>query len=89
MKQSITKNLGIIGAGRLGTTLAAAIYWRKTPGISLAAISSKSKGSLLRAEKIISGKSILFTTDTQCVSEADCIFICTPDDIIEEVCKNH
>lgn len=90
MKQSITKNLGIIGAGRLGTTLAAAIYRRKTPGINLAAISSKSRDSLLRAEKIIKPvkKSMLFTTDNnKCVSEADCIFICTPDDIIEEVCK--
>ncbi len=91
MKQSIKKSIGIIGAGRLGTTLAAAINKKKISGIELVAISSKTGDALIRAQDIIGTvkNNLIFTTDNnKCAAEADCIFICTPDDIIENVCKS-
>jgi len=91
LKQSIKKSIGIIGAGRLGTTLAAAINKKKISGIELVAISSKTGDALIRAQDIIGTvkNNLIFTTDNnKCAAEADCIFICTPDDIIENVCKS-
>ena len=91
MKQSIKKSIGIIGAGRLGTTLAAVISKEKISGIELVAISSKNNDSLVRAQDIIGTfkDNLIFTNDNnKCAAKADCIFICTPDDIIENVCKS-
>jgi predicted short-subunit dehydrogenase-like oxidoreductase (DUF2520 family) len=91
LKQSIKKSIGIIGAGRLGTTLAAAINKRNISGIELAAISSKTRDALIRAKDIIGTvkDNMLFTTDNnKCTAKADCVFICTPDDIIEKACKS-
>ncbi len=90
MDQFINKNIGIIGPGRLGATLAAAIIGKNIQGISLKAISSKGRQSLKRASDLLGpeGRQVLFISDNvRCAELSDCIFICTPDDAIEDVCN--
>jgi predicted short-subunit dehydrogenase-like oxidoreductase (DUF2520 family) len=86
-KQSI--NLCIIGAGRLGTTLGYALSGKKTSGINIKAISSRTDTSLKRAKEFIGEKSagILFTKNNiEAALTAECVLICTPDDTIKTVC---
>ncbi len=88
MKKPDTKKICIIGAGRVGTTLAAAILNANNPGIKLAAISPGSRQSLKRALKILgekSGSIAFFNDNIECAKFADCILISTPDDAIEKV----
>lgn len=88
MEKLNEKKICIIGAGRVGTTFAAAILNSGIPGLRLAAISSRSERSRKRAIKIlgekVSGISV-FKNNTECAKLADCILISTPDDTIEKV----
>ncbi len=82
------KKICIIGAGRVGTTFAAAILNSNIPGLELVAISSRSEQSLTRAAQILGAKAAnvtFFKNNIECAKSADCILISTPDDTIEKV----
>jgi len=82
-------NIAIIGAGRLGTTIAYTITSKNKKNIKIISISSPTQKSLDRAKKTLGGsaKKILFTKkNKEAAAEANCIFICTPDDAIKKVC---
>jgi predicted short-subunit dehydrogenase-like oxidoreductase (DUF2520 family) len=88
MKKINTKKICIIGAGRVGTTFAAAILSANTPGLKLTAISPGSEQSLKRAERILGEKAsgiVFYSNNADCSKLADCILISTPDDAIEKV----
>jgi len=74
----------------VGTTVGYILKKNNSKGIILRAVSSKTSRSVNRARKIIGGNSggILFTKDNvRAALESNCILICTPDDVIESVCK--
>ena len=88
MKKINTKKICIIGAGRVGTTFAAALLNTNAPGLKLTSISPGSEQSLKRALKILGEKASIidfFSNNADCAKNADCILISTPDDIIEKV----
>jgi len=88
MKKLNTRKICIIGAGRVGTTFAAAILNANTPGLKLVAMSPGSEQSLKSAIKIMGEKAgciAFFDNNTECAKLADCILISTPDDAIEKV----
>ena len=85
------KKICIIGAGRVGTTIAALVANNKTHDLAIKTIYSLHEESLRRSAKYIAdeSKKILFTTDiSKCLEDVNCIFICTPDDTIEKVCTD-
>jgi len=64
---------------------------RQSSGVDLKAISSKSDSSLERAKEVLGEKSkgIVFTKDNiKAALSVNCVLICTPDDIIEDVCED-
>jgi len=74
----------------VGTTLAALIANMQVPGLTLRAVYSLHEESLKRAAKYtgVKRKKILFTKEiSECTGGSNCIFICTPDDVIEKACK--
>jgi glutamyl-tRNA reductase len=76
----------IIGAGRLGTTLASVLATKPVPYLRVRYIASRTEKSLTKAKKIIGkyGREIMFTKDmVEGVKDCSIIFICTPDDEIE------
>ncbi|MBM3700486.1 MAG: DUF2520 domain-containing protein [Actinobacteria bacterium] len=83
----------IIGAGRVGTTIAVVIAGLGNPLLKICSISSPSKKSRDRAASLIQTVSsvnikreILFTADNaECAAAGDIIMICTPDDAIIKV----
>jgi len=80
----------IIGAGRLGTSLAASIVKKNNPLVLLASMASRSDKSLDNARAFLNRQdlNILFTKNNfEGARLANCIFICTPDDEIEKVCR--
>ena len=90
MNKSKKINIAIIGAGRLGTTIAYIITSKNKKNIKIVAMSSKTQKSLNRAKDILGdfSKKVLFTKNNKKAAEkANCIFICTPDDIIKKVCR--
>jgi predicted short-subunit dehydrogenase-like oxidoreductase (DUF2520 family) len=91
MKKTTRINLCVIGAGRVGTTVSYTLAEKELPDIKLKAISSRSMESLNRAKKILGGKAadVIFTREnSKAVSLANCILICTPDDVISSVCSD-
>ncbi|MCL5072197.1 MAG: DUF2520 domain-containing protein [Actinobacteria bacterium] len=85
------KSILIIGAGRLGTTLASVLSTNPVPDLKVRYIASRTEKSLIKAKKIIGkhGREIVFTKDMiEGVKDCGIIFICTPDDEIEKVCNN-
>jgi len=90
MKKTTRINLCVIGAGRVGTTVSCTLAEKELPSIKLKAISSRSMESLNRAKKILGSKAagVIFTREnSKAVSLANCILICTPDDVINSVCS--
>ena len=84
-------DLCVIGAGRVGTTISYTLAEKELPNVRLKAISSRSMESLNRAKKILGSKAadVIFTRENQkAVSLANCILICTPDDVINSVCRD-
>lgn len=82
--------ISIIGSGRLGTTMAYIIASKNKKTIKIVSMSSTTKKSLDRAKKTLGdfSKKILFTKNNKkAAAKANCIFICTPDDIIKKVCR--
>ncbi|MFZ3106603.1 MAG: DUF2520 domain-containing protein [Candidatus Hydromicrobium sp.] len=91
MKKTTRINLCVIGAGRVGTTVSYTLAEKELPNIKLKAISSRSVESLNRAKKILGSKAagVIFTREnSKAVSQANCILICTPDDVISNVCSD-
>ncbi|MCG2790601.1 MAG: DUF2520 domain-containing protein [Actinomycetia bacterium] len=91
MKKTTRINLCIIGAGRVGTTVSYTLAEKELPNIKLKAMSSRSMESLNRAKKILGSKAagVIFTREnSKAVSLANCILICTPDDVINSVCSD-
>lgn len=91
MKKTTRINLCVIGAGRVGTTVSYTLAEKELPNIKLRAISSRSTESLNRAKKILGSKAagVIFTRESsKAVSLANCILICTPDDVIDSVCSD-
>lgn len=91
MKKTTRINLCVIGAGRVGTTVSYTLAEKELPNIKLRAISSRSTESLNRAKKILGSKAagVIFTREnSKAVSLANCILICTPDDVISSVCSD-
>jgi predicted short-subunit dehydrogenase-like oxidoreductase (DUF2520 family) len=91
MKKTTRINLCVIGAGRVGTTVSYTLAEKELPNIKLKAISSRSTESLNRAKKILGSKAagVIFTREnSKAVSLANCILICTPDDVINSVCSD-
>lgn len=90
MKKDFKINIAVIGAGRLGTTMACAIAAKKLKKIKIVSISSPTQKSLGRAKAVLGklSEKIMFTdNNTGAAAAANCIFICTPDDIISVVCR--
>jgi predicted short-subunit dehydrogenase-like oxidoreductase (DUF2520 family) len=84
------KNILIIGAGRLGTTLASVLATKHSSDLKVKYIASRTKESLAKAKKILGkhSREIIFTKDiVEGVRDCSIIFICTPDDEIEKVCN--
>ena len=83
-------NIAIIGAGKLGTTIAHAIASKNKKNIKIISISSPTQKDLNRAKTILGelSKNIQFTkSNKKAVAKTNCIFICTPDDSIKKVCR--
>jgi predicted short-subunit dehydrogenase-like oxidoreductase (DUF2520 family) len=90
MKEFKNKNICIIGAGRVGTTMAFILANKNLSGLSVKSIASKTQGSLTRAKKLLgsSGSKIFFSVDNVLAARGcNIILICTPDDSIEVVCR--
>ena len=84
------KIIGIIGAGRVGLTLAVAVSRFKDPAVSIGAICSPAAESRERARKLLGEKSRnidFYKDNTGCIKKCNILFICTPDDSIEEACS--
>jgi len=81
--------LCVIGAGRVGTTIAYVIAKKNPSWIKLESISSRTNKSLNRAKKILNPvlKNIYYTQNKiKAAAASECILICTPDDLIKKVC---
>jgi len=90
--KTITKkrNILIIGAGRLGTTLASVISNKPGQDLKIRYIASRTEESLAKAKEILGthGREVIFTKDIiEGVKDCSLVFICTPDDEIEKVCN--
>jgi len=84
-------DLCVIGAGRVGITICYALSLRKSSGIKIRAISSRSAETLKRARKFLGAGAadIIFTRDNaKAASLANCVLICIPDDSIRTVSDN-
>lgn len=90
MEKTISIDLCVIGAGRVGTTVSYTLAKKGLQDIRLKAISSRSIDSLDRAKKILGNlaSGVIFTRkNLEAASLANCILICTPDDTISRVCS--
>jgi len=88
MTKVIQNNICIIGAGRVGTTIAYVLANKKLPNLKICSVSSRSNKSIERAKKILGnlGKDIYFTLDNiKAIKNCNCVLICTPDDVIKKV----
>ena len=89
-KKNIELKICIIGSGRLGRTLAFAIDKADSDEAAIVSVSSRTENSLGAAKEILANSSgeIFFTHDNLLAAQkANCIFICTPDDEIEKICR--
>ena len=90
MKKIKGLDICVIGAGKLGSTISCMLAKKSGSGIRLTAVASKSTASLNRAAGIMGNKAkgVVFTKkNKKAASLADCVLICTPDDVIGPVCS--
>ena len=74
----------IVGCGRVGVTLARVL---KESGYPLLGVSSRTRRSIKRAVEVLDAdKASLRAEDV--TKDADLVFITTPDDVIEPVCRD-
>lgn len=79
----------IIGAGRLGLTLALCFSKSANKNLKLVSITTKSSDSLVKAKEIITklnDQASFFNDNYSAAKLANCILICTPDGVIKNVC---
>ncbi|MDZ7838631.1 MAG: NAD(P)-binding domain-containing protein [Actinomycetota bacterium] len=79
------QNISIIGAGRVGSTMAYLFKGKKNNIVKLKAISSRSQQSLNRVKDLLGSgcQDINYTLDNiEAARDTDCLFIATPDDQI-------
>lgn len=91
MNNNLLLKISIIGAGRLGLALAYSISKKNDHAVSIVSISSRSDKSINAAKELLlkQDSNILFTKNNLlAASVSNCIFICTPDDEIENACKS-
>lgn len=74
--------LAIIGAGRVGSTLAQTLHWR---GYTVAAVYSRTEQSAQRLADALGSR--VARSPTQAATSADLTFLTVPDDAIESVCE--
>jgi len=77
------RDISIIGAGKVGTCLAAALAQKK---FKIKAISCRSLSSAKESRKII-GQGKASTNNRQVAEEGQIVFICVPDDKIKKITK--
>ena len=82
MKKRELNKFAIIGAGMVGTAIG---HLLKKADCEIVAISDKSTAALRRAQSYTGGKS--YRKPQEALTDADCILITTPDDLILSVCK--
>ncbi|MFO7929682.1 MAG: DUF2520 domain-containing protein [Candidatus Humimicrobiaceae bacterium] len=85
------KNLKItiVGAGRVGTTIAHVLAKNRSTKAKLNCIVSRTDKSLKRAKDLVGKKGITYSKDINgLLKQSNCILITTPDDLIEDVCGN-
>ena len=83
------KRICVIGAGRVGTTMAAVITDIDTPEMKITAVCSRSSLSINKAKKYIENckNKVIFSRDLKKYCRlCNCIMIATPDDSIRETC---
>ena len=83
--------ISIIGAGRVGSTLAYLFNNIKNQDIKINCVASRTQQTLKKVENFLGPESedILFTTDLgQAAADSNCIFLATPDDAIERITGN-
>jgi predicted short-subunit dehydrogenase-like oxidoreductase (DUF2520 family) len=88
MKKNLS--IAIIGTGRLGTALGFYIASKKIDKIKLVAATTRTGDSLKKIKKTIGryGRDTIFTLDNnEAIKTSNCIFICTPDDLISKTCE--
>jgi len=78
-------NIGIIGAGKVGTTLAVAL---RRAGYSLGPVWSRSESKAATAVSLIGDKSYNVHSMSDVAENSDIVFITTPDDSIKTVAEN-
>src|SRR5258708_6128328 len=74
--------LAIIGAGRVGSTLAQTLHWR---GYSIAAVHSRTEQSARRLADALGSR--VAASPAQAAMSADLTFLTVPDDAIKSVCE--
>jgi predicted short-subunit dehydrogenase-like oxidoreductase (DUF2520 family) len=79
----IAKTVAIIGAGRVGTSVG---YLLKRAGYSIRGIAARTAASASRAASFI-GQGQPTTDAAHAASDAELIFITTPDRVIQQVCE--
>ena len=90
MEKKTTLKISIIGSGRLGSTLAYAINNSGSQEAEIVSVSNRTEKTLAAAKELLgdSSRKILFTVNNfLAASISNCIFICTPDDVIEKACS--
>jgi len=78
-------NISIIGAGRVGSTMAYLFKNLKNRGVKLSCVASRTQQSLDRLKQFIGPElqDLLLTTDVLKAAQAgNCLLIATPDDVI-------
>lgn len=76
-------NVAIVGCGKVGTTLA---IWLADRGYDIVGVASKSLSSARQAAEF-AGTGTFGQTNWEISSQADIVFISTPDGIISEICS--
>ncbi len=86
-----TVNISIIGAGRVGTTIAYLFNTLKNKNIKLTCVASRTQHSLDKLKQFMGNEAsdLILTTDfTEAARLANCLLLATPDDAIEVVSNN-
>ncbi len=90
MKNEEKLDICIIGPGRLGLTLAYCFSLSTNNSINLISLSGRRQESVQNAKNIlgrIKSNTFFLLDNTEAVQKANCILICTPDDLIKKVCE--
>lgn len=79
----------IVGAGRVGTTIAYVLAKNKNTKAELKCIVSRTEKSLKRAKDLLGDRGVTYSKDINgLLKQSNCILITTPDDLIKDVCND-